>query len=66
MTRIKGTLTLLHALYETFILGQGRGRVLDLLRDPKFGSDEGVSEQGHLTQREAVGGEPVGKHRLGF
>lgn len=38
--------------------------MLDLLWDPKFGSDVGVSEQGHLTQGEAVGGEPVGEHRL--
>lgn len=34
------------------------------LRDPQPLSDQRVPEQSDLTQGEAVGGHPVGKHRL--
>lgn len=40
--------------------------MIDLLWDPQLGSDQVVLEQGDLTQGEAVGGQPVGKHRLRF
>lgn len=60
------TPTLLHAFDEAITLGQGGGRVLDPLWDPQLISDQGVSEQGDLPQRKAVGGQPVGKHRLRF
>lgn len=38
--------------------------MLDLLWDAEFFSDGGESQQRYLTQGEAVGGQPVGKHRL--
>lgn len=40
--------------------------MFDPLWDPQPISDQRVSEQRHLTQGEAVGGQPVGEHRLRF
>lgn len=60
------TPTLLHAFNEAVIFRQGGLRVRDPIRDPQFLSDKGVFEQGHLTQGEAVGGQPVSKNSLRF
>lgn len=40
--------------------------MLDPLWDIQLSSDHRVSEQGDLSQGEAVGGQPVGEHRLRF
>lgn len=45
-------------------MGQSVVGVFDPLRDLQLISDVRVSEQSHLSQGEAVRGQPVGEHRL--
>ena len=58
-------LTLLQASHKALAGGQGGGGVDDPGRDGQLLPHSGVTEQGDLAQREAVGGQPVGEHRLG-
>lgn len=56
--------TFLQASDETFVWWQFGGFVFDLFWNPQLLSDHRVFEQSHLAQGEAVGGQPVGEHRL--
>lgn len=58
-------MTFLHALNKPIVLRQSCCRVFDPFWDVKLPSDCRMPQQSHLTQGEAVGGQPVGKHSLG-
>ena len=59
------TPTFLNAVKEAVVGWHGGWGVDDLLWDPQLLPDERMFEQSHLAQGKAVGGHPVGEHRLG-